>query len=105
MATSTRELLKSAYWWVASMRSVSPGLRRPKSDSAGISTALVKNGIELIQSSRAAVAAMAHHLAAGFLQGLQGQRHLCQIPFAIRGQPHRARAADEELDAELRLQS
>ena len=33
------------------MRSVSPGLRRPKSESAGISTVLVKNGIEEIQSS------------------------------------------------------
>ena len=51
------------------------------------------------------VAAMPQHVAAGVLQRRQCHRDFCEISLAIGGQAHRARAANEQLDAELRLQS
>jgi hypothetical protein len=52
----------------------------------------------------AAVAALPTHVARSFLQGGQRRRHFREITLALRRQPHRARAADEQLDAELLLQ-
>ena len=52
----------------------------------------------------AAVAPLPQHVAAGLLQSRQRHRYFRQIALAIRGQAHRSRAADKQLDAEQLLQ-
>jgi hypothetical protein len=52
----------------------------------------------------AAVAPLPQHVATGLLQACQRHRDFCEVTLAVGGQPHRARAADEQLYAELLFQ-
>src|SRR5712672_2817593 len=52
-----------------------------------------------------AAAALPEHFPRGFLQACQRSGYLCEIMLAMGSQAHRARAANEQLDAELLLQA
>src|SRR5258705_9897363 len=52
-----------------------------------------------------AAAALPEHFARGFLQARQRNGYFCEITLAVGGQAHRARSANEQLDAELLFQS